>query len=186
MSTQRFRPLSPEEMNPEQRRLADAILSGPRKSLSGPFSAFLYSPATGDKAQALGAQVRFHNSLPEKLKELAILVVARHWTAQYEWHAHHRFALEAGLSPAVAEAIATGREPTGLAADEAAIYAFARELLEKKEVSDPTFEGVRSRFGEQGVVDLICTLGYYTLVSMTLNVNRFPIPDGATPLKKLP
>lgn len=185
MTEQRFKPLSPDEMTPEQRRLADKILAGPRKSLGGPFSAFLYSPETGDHAQKLGEQVRFRNSLPEKLKELAILVVARHWTAQYEWYAHHRFALEAGLNPTIAADIAAGKRPSGMQIDEAAIYDFASELLETKEVSDATFKAVAGRFGEKGVVDLICTLGYYTLVSMTLNVNRFPIPKDATPLKKL-
>ena len=185
MTSQRFKPLALDEMTAEQRRLADSILAGPRKSLSGPFSAFLYSPETGDYAQKLGEQVRFRNSLPEKLKELAILVVARHWTAQFEWFAHHRLALAAGLAPAIADAIGAGKHPAGLDGDETAIYAFASELLARKEVSDATFKAVADRFGEKGVVDLIATLGYYTLVSMTLNVNRFPIPEGATPLKKL-
>jgi len=185
MTAQRFKPLSLEEMDEAQRRLAERIMAGPRQSLRGPFGAFLYSPATGDSAQALGEQVRFHNVLPEKLKELAILVVARHWTAQFEWYAHHRLALAAGLDPAIAAAIARGEEPGGLQPDEAAIYAFATELLATKTVSDATFRAVAVRFGEKGVVDLIATLGYYTLVSMTLNVDRFPIPADATPLPPL-
>ena len=184
MTEQRFKPLSPDEMTPEQRRMAESILAGPRKSLGGPFSALLYSPETGDHAQKLGAQVRFRNSLPDKLKELAILVVARHWTAQYEWYAHHRLALSAGLDPAIGADIAQGKRPR-LQPDEAAIYDFATELLETKEVGDATFKAVVERFGEKGAVDLICTLGYYSLVSMTLNVNRFPIPPDATPLAKL-
>ena len=183
--TERFKPLSLEEMTPEQRRMAENVLAGPRKGLRGPFSTFLYSPETGDHAQKLGAQVRFHNSLPEKLKELAILVVARFWTAQYEWYAHHKMALEAGLDPAIAAAIADGKRPAKLAEDEAAIYAFCTELLETREVSDASFAAVKQRFGEKGVVDLICTMGYYCLVSMTLNVNRYPLPADATPLKKL-
>jgi 4-carboxymuconolactone decarboxylase len=185
MTEQRFKPLSPEEMTPEQRRMAESILAGPRKSLSGPFSALLYSPETGDYAQKLGAQVRFRNSLPDKLKELAILVVARHWTAQFEWYAHHRLALAAGLDAKIAGDIAAGRRPSALQPDEAAIYDFCAELIETREVSDAAFKGVADRFGEKGVIDLICTLGYYSLVSMTLNVNRFPIPKDATPLQKL-
>jgi 4-carboxymuconolactone decarboxylase len=183
--TERFKPLSLDEMTPEQRRMADNVLAGPRKALRGPFSTFLYSPETGDQAQKLGAQVRFKNSLPEKLKELAIIIVARHWTAQYEWYAHHRLALEAGLDSAIAGAIAEGKRPARLADDEAAIYNFCTELLEGHEVSDASFAAVKDRFGEKGVVDLICTLGYYGLVSMTLNVNRYPLPADATPLKKL-
>jgi 4-carboxymuconolactone decarboxylase len=183
--TERFKPLALDEMTPEQRRMAENVLAGPRKALRGPFTAFLYSPETGDHAQKLGAQVRFHNALPEKLKELAILVVARFWTAQFEWYAHHRMALEAGLDPAIGAAIADGKRPAKMAADETAIYDFCTELLDSREVSDATFAGVKDRFGEKGVVDLICTMGYYCLVSMTLNVNRYPLPADAVPLKKL-
>lgn len=185
MTEQRFKPLALDQMTQEQRRVAENVLAGPRKSLSGPFSAFIYSPETGDLAQKLGAQVRYHNTLPEKLKELAILVVARFWTAQYEWYAHHRMALEAGLAPAICDAIASGKRPSGMDAAETAVYDFASELLATKEVSDATFAAVKDRHGEKGVVDLICTLGYYCIVSMTLNVNRYPIPADATPLEKL-
>lgn len=183
--TERFKPLSLDEMTPEQRRMADNLLAGPRKGMRGPFSALLYSPETGDQAQKLGAQVRFHNSLPEKLKELAILAVARFWTAQFEWYAHHRLALAAGLAPAIADAIAQGKRPKTMSAEETAIYEFCTELLETREVSDATFAAVKDRFGEKGVIDLICTMGYYCLVSMTLNVNRYPIPEDAVPLEKL-
>jgi 4-carboxymuconolactone decarboxylase len=183
--TERFKPLSLDEMTPDQRRMAENLLSGPRKGMRGPFSALLYSPEIGDLAQKLGAGVRFSNSLPEKLKELAILLVGRFWTAQFEWYAHRRLALEAGLDPAIADAIADGKRPAKMSDDEAAIYAFCTELLDTREVSDAAFAGVKDRFGEKGVVDLICTMGYYGLVSMTLNVNRYPLPADATPLKKL-
>lgn len=183
--TERFKPLSLDEMTPEQRRMAENVLAGPRKGLRGPFSTFVYSPETGDLAQKLGAQVRFGNSLPEKLKELAIILVARFWTAQYEWYAHRKMALEAGLDPAVAAAIAEGKRPARLDADETAIYNFCTELLETREVSDAAFAAVKERHGEKGIVDLICTMGYYCLVSMTLNVNRYPLPADATPLRKL-
>ena len=183
--SERFKPLSLEEMTPEQRRMAENLLAGPRKGMRGPFSALLYSPETGDQAQKLGAQVRFHNSLPDPLKELAILVVARFWTAQFEWYAHRRLALEAGLDVAITDAIAAGKRPPWMSRDESAIYDFASELLETREVSDATFAAVKDRFGEKGVIDLICTMGYYGLVSMTLNVNRYPLPPDAVPLKKL-
>jgi 4-carboxymuconolactone decarboxylase len=183
--TERFKPLSLEEMTPGQRRMAENLLSGPRKGMRGPFSALLYSPETGDVAQQLGAQIRFHNSLPDPLKELAILAVARFWTAQFEWYAHQRLAIEAGLDRAITEAIAEGRRPQRMNADETAVYTFATELLETREVSDATFAAVKDRFGEKGVIDLICTMGYYGLVSMTLNVNRYPLPPDAVPLKKL-
>jgi 4-carboxymuconolactone decarboxylase len=184
-SPERFKPLTLEEMTPAQRRMAENLLSGPRKGMRGPFSALLYSPEMGDAAQELGARVRFKNSLPDKLKELAILTVARFWTAQFEWYAHQRLALEAGLNPTIAADIAAGKRPAGMHADEVTIYDFCSELLETREVSDATFAAVKERFGEKAVIDLICTMGYYTLVSMTLNVNRYPLPEGATPLPKL-
>jgi 4-carboxymuconolactone decarboxylase len=183
--TERFKPLALDEMTPDQRRMAENLLSGPRKGMRGPFSALLYSPEIGDCAQQLGAKVRFHNSLPEKLKELAILLVGRFWTAQFEWYAHRRLALEAGLDAAITDAIADGKRPAKMSDDEAAIYTFCTELLDTREVSDAGFAGVKDRFGERGVVDLICTMGYYGLVSMTLNVNRYPLPADATPLQKL-
>lgn len=186
MSDERFKTLSEAEMTPEQRKLVQAIISGPRKQMrGGPFQAFLRSPELGDIVQQFGAHVRFRSIFPDALKELAILVTARHWTAQYEWQAHRRMAVEAGLNPAIPEAIAEGREPPGLSADERAVYDFARELVRTAEVSDKNFDAVKERWGERGVVELILTIGYYTTVSMILNVHRHPIPADAKPLARL-
>jgi 4-carboxymuconolactone decarboxylase len=141
----------------------------------------LRSPELGDLAQQLGAQVRFHSSLPRKLNELAIVITARHWTAQYEWYAHKRAALEAGLNPAIVDAIAGGKRPPSMQPDEETIYTVSTELLNTKQVSDATFEATKKAFGERGVVDLIGVIGYYQLVSMVLNVDRYPLPDGVKP-----
>lgn len=184
--TERFKTLTEAEMTPEQRRLMQAIVAGPRKQMrGGPFQAFLRSPELGDIVQQFGAHVRFKSVLPDPLKELAILVTARHWTAQYEWQAHRRMGVEAGLDPAVPDAIAEGREPAGLSADARAVYTFAAELLRTGEVSDATFAAIKDRWGERGVVELILTVGYYTTVSMILNVHRHPIAADAKPLAKL-
>ena len=102
MQTQRFKPLTPETMTPEQKAVAEKIMAGPRKGMRGPFSALLRSPELADCAQKLGEYVRFKTSIPPQLNELAILLTARHWTAQYEWYAHRRLALQAGLSPEIA------------------------------------------------------------------------------------
>ncbi len=185
MTQERFKPLSLQEMTPEQRRVAEAILAGPRQSLSGPFSALLYSPELGDRAQRLGEHIRFGTSLPPRLKELAILITARHWSAQFEWYAHHRFALEAGLDPAIPAAIAHGRRPEAMQQDEAAVYDFCTELLGTKAVSDATFQAATDHLGTPGVIDLVGTMGYYGLVSMILNVNRYPLPEGVAPLPPL-
>jgi len=198
VAPQRFKQISPENLTPEQRTLADAIRSGPRSAvknssaakpgpLGGPFNVFLRSPGVGHIIQSLGAEIRFRSSIPSKLNELAIITTARHWTCQYEWFAHHRLALEAGLDPAIADDIAQGRRPRKMSADEAIVYSFSRELHQTQGVSDATYKAVLDRFGERGVMDLIAVNGYYGLVSMTLNVDRTPLPGGASPpLPRLP
>ena len=185
MPEQRFKPLSLDEMTPEQRRIAERITAGPRGSLQGPFHPMLRSPALADVWEPVGAYVRFRSVLPEPLKELAILLTARHWTSQFEWWAHRRLALAAGLGEATCDAIAAGRRPSALSADETAIYEFCTAVLEQHEVSDAAFAAVKDRFGEQGVVELIATMGHYCLVSMILNVDRHPVPDGTVPLGPL-
>jgi 4-carboxymuconolactone decarboxylase len=195
----RFPLLNDQTMTPAQRELAAAIRSGPRAAVAGsaansadttlgsPFNVFLRSPELGDHLQKMGSHIRFKSTLGPKLTELAILVTARQWTAQYEWHAHHRLALQAGLDPAIAAAIAQGQRPATMSAEEAAIYDFCHELHSTTRVSDAAYDGVFSRFSEQGVMDLIATNGYYVLVAMVLNVDRTPIPGGAPlPLAPLP
>ncbi|MBZ5603516.1 MAG: carboxymuconolactone decarboxylase, partial [Acidobacteriia bacterium] len=168
----RFQPLTYSELTPEQKTMADHVLSGERKSMDGPFNAYLRSPQMGDIAQQFGAYLRFHSSVPRKLNEMAIIITARYWNAQFEWYAHHRYALEAGLSPAIADAIAAGKRPASMQADEQAVYDFCTELLNSKQVSDKTYGAAKKTLGERGVVDLIAVLGYYHFVSMVLNVDR--------------
>ncbi len=184
---ERFPELTPETMTTEQRRVADAIQSGPRGAgLRGPFNALLRSPELADAVQKVGEVVRFRSSIPEGLNELAILVTGRKWTAQYEFYAHRRLALKAGLRPAIADAVAAGRRPEGMAEDEADVYDFATELLETGEVSEAVHARILSRFGERGVIDLVGACGYYTLVSLVLNTAQVRLPSGeAPPLKKL-
>jgi len=181
MSEERFKPQTLDEMPPEQRRAAEAIIGGPRGGMRGPFKALLRSPELAEHAQLLGAYVRFRSSLPEPLKELAILITGRHWTAQFEFYAHRKLALEAGLDPAIATAIAEGKRPAALSPAETAVYDFCTELLYTKQVSDTVFAAARECFGERGIIDLIGTVGYYSLVSMTLNVDRYNLPEGEKP-----
>jgi 4-carboxymuconolactone decarboxylase len=187
MSEQRFKTLTPDSMTAEQRAVAEAIQSGPRGAgLRGPFNALLRSPELCDLVQRVGAYVRFKSSLPAALNEMAICMAGRKWTAQYEFYAHRRLALEAGLDAAILDAIAAGTHPGKLSDDEAAVYEFANELLGTGQVSDAAYGGVKDRFGEKGVMDLVGAVGYYSLVSMVLNVDRVPLPAGvAPPLKPL-
>lgn len=185
MTGPRFKPLPPEQMTAEQTRVAQALTQGPRGGVRGPFPALLRIPALAERARTLGDYVRFEGTLPQPLRELAILVVARFWSAQYEWYAHSRHAVKAGLDASVPDAIAQGRRPPKLSADEALVYDFCTELLHARDVSDATFAAAAQRFGETTVLELVALAGYYGFVSLILNVNRSPIPDDATPLRPL-
>lgn len=180
----RFKPLQYEEMTPEQKAMIDHLLAGDRGTVTGPFNVMLRSPEMGDLAQKFGAQMRYHSSIPRKLNEFAILITARYWTSQYEWYAHSRDGVKYGLNPALVESLSTGQRPAPMEPDEEIVYNFCSELLHTKQVSDATFQATKDKFGERGVVDLIGTIGYYNLVSMMLNVDRYPLPNGAKlPLK---
>ena len=177
----RFKPLTYDEMTPAQKTMVEHLIAGPRGGVNGPFNVLLRSPEIGDLGQEFGASTRFKSSLPQKLYELAILVTARYWTAQYEWQAHHRSALQAGLSAAICDAIAQGRRPAAMQKDEEAVYNFVFELLNTKQVSDATFAAAKNAFGERGVVDIIAVTGWYNVVSMMLNVDRYPVNEGTQP-----
>ena len=174
----RFKPLTYREMTPTQKKMFEGLISGERRGAGGPFNVLLRSPEMGDLAQQFGASMRFHSSMPPKLNELAIIITAQHWRSNYEWYAHKRAALGAGLNAAIVNAIAAGTRPAAMQADEEAVYNFCTELLTNKQVSDKTFQAAKDKFGERGVVDLIGVSGYYGLVSMLLNVDRYPLPDG--------
>jgi len=196
--SRRFKLLPLDQLTPAQQTLTEAIKSGPRAKLKssgaskpgplgGPFNVWLRSPGIGDLVQKLGEEIRFRSSLAGKLNELAILITARHWTSQYEWVAHHKLALEGGLNPAIAEDIAQGRRPANMDADETIVYDFSHELQETQAISDATYQIALDRFGERGIVDLISVNGFYVLVSMCLNVDRTPVPEGTpVPLPMLP
>ena len=174
----RFAPLQWSQMSDAQKAMTRNVLDGPRTSMGGPFNVMLRSPAMGDIAQELGARVRFNSGLEASLREMTILMAARHWTSHYEWYAHKSAALSAGLSADIVAAIAAGERPRSMQPSEAALHRFCSELLETKRVSDDTFAAAKDQFGEQGIADIIFTLGYYSMVSMLLNVDEHPLPDG--------
>ena len=173
--------LRTDQMSPQQLRVHDEILAGPRGSLQGPFHAWLHSPGLADPAQKLGEFCRFSSALPKRLSELAILVIARHWCAQFEWYAHSPMAISAGISATVVEAIRTNEKPILGADDERLVYEFVSELLETRTVSQSTYNQAEAMFGRLAVVDLVGIVGYYCLVSITLNVFDMPLPKGEAP-----
>lgn len=174
----RLRDVAENEMTARQRALRDAIFAGPRgkSSLTGPFAIWLHAPEFGDLAQKLGAYCRYHTALPPRLSEFAILVTASLWRAQYEWFAHAPIAQRAGVEPQTIRALRAGRRPKAAPADELALYDFIKELYRTKRVSQRTFDNVGALLGDAAMVEFVGVLGYYALISMTLNVFLSPIP----------
>lgn len=175
----RYGEVDPDNLTPEQQAVADAIAGGPRGSLRGPFLPWLLSPGMADPAQRLGAFLRFGSVLPPRLKELAIIFTARRWDAGFEWSVHAKLALEAGLPRDVVDSIARGDTPVFADDDEALIYRACREMYETRRFSDETFAELKALLGPQGVAELAGLLGYYALVSITLNAFEVPAPDDA-------
>ncbi|HLJ00019.1 MAG TPA: carboxymuconolactone decarboxylase family protein [Bradyrhizobium sp.] len=174
-----------DKMTAAQRNIADAIMSGPRKRMSGPFNAWLRSPELADRLQKVGEYVRFNTSLDKRINEMAILMTAQAWGAQYEWYAHAPLAQKAGLDPAVISAIGAGKKPDKMKDDEAIVWEFTTQLRRDHSIDDATYARALEKFGEQGIVDLIAVNGYYDVVSMTLNVAHVKPPaDAELPFKQ--
>ena len=165
---------------PAQRRVAEAAATGKRGRIPAPLRAWLHSPELGDRAQRLGEFVRYDTSLGPYLSELAILVTARAWTAQYEWFAHKREALKAGIEPAVIDAIAARAVPVLDDPKARAVYDYAAALHATHRISEPVHAAALAALGETGLVELVGVLGYYTLVAMTLNAFEIGVPEGET------
>jgi 4-carboxymuconolactone decarboxylase len=168
-----------DRMSPAQRAVADAIMSGPRKSIGGPFNAWLRSPELADRLQKVGEYIRFNTSLDKRVNEMAILMTAQAWGSQYEWYAHAPLAIKAGLDPAVVAAIGAGRKPDQMKDDEAIVWEFTTQLRRDRGVDDAIYAKALEKFGEHGIMDLVAVNGYYDTVSMTLNVARVAPPAGA-------
>ncbi len=176
----RFAPLKTEEMTPPQKALADQLAAPPRNGNinNPPFRAYARSPEMAQKLISLAEYLRWNSSLPPRLSELAILITAREWTAQYEWYAHYPHAIKGGLDPKVAADLAAGKRPEGMKDDETALYDLVTALHRDKKVSDPIYKGALDKFGERGVMDVIGIIGFYVITSMTLNTMQAGVPDG--------
>jgi 4-carboxymuconolactone decarboxylase len=169
-------------MTAEQRRVYDAVASGPRGIVQGPLLAALHRPELADKWQQLGELLRYRTSLPPPLAEIAILVTAQRSRCQLEWHLHEGFAEKAGVPRVVIDDIHAGRRPTSAEPQMLAIHDYAAELQERRAVSEATYQRVLDDWGVIGVVELTALIGYYTMVAMTLNAHEFPLPAGVKPL----
>ena len=177
----RIHPPVPSQLDAAQRKVYDDIVAGPRGEVVGPLGVWLWRPELADRAQRLGAYARYGTSLPPLLSELAILVVARTWGSEFEWLVHKPIALAAGVPADAVEAIRTGRTPLLEDSAQSAVYAFCAALLGEHQVDDALYADAVLALGETGVVDLVGILGYYSLISMTINAFRVPPPEGAEP-----
>jgi 4-carboxymuconolactone decarboxylase len=174
--SERMPPLAPARMSEAQQKAAAEMIAGPRKGVVGPFIALMRSPALMDRMGRVGEYLRFENKLPQRLVELAILITARHVTNQFEWILHHPLAIKAGVSPQTLDAVSVGQRPGKMAKDEAAVHGFVTELLRESFVSDANYATALGEFGEEGVVDLTATVGYFVTVCLLMNVAGTPPP----------
>jgi len=176
----RMPPLPKEQLTDEQTQaLAEFVAA--RGQPTGPWNVLLRSPELMKRTRGLSDYLRFESVLPGYLREFAILMTARQWGQNYEWNAHFPLAIDEGFSAEMAQAIAEGRRPDGMLEDEEILYDFVLELQRNHSVSDATYERAVERFGEQGVVETVSLVGYYTMISMILNTARPPLPTGAKP-----
>ena len=166
----RLTELTSDNITPEQKRVLDSILQGPRGNLDGPFLAWVHSPELADHAQKLGAYCRYHSRIPLRLSELAILTTAACWQSQAEWQIHEPIAHQAGINRQITEAIRLGHAPVFADSQEALVYQITMTLYSSKRIPDSLYQQAVAMLGEVELVDLIGILGYYSLVAMTLNV----------------
>ncbi len=178
--------IPPAEYTTDQKQAATDFVTARKGPVFGPFEPLMHSPQVMTLSRSMGDYLRFNSAIGNTLSELVILIVAREWTQDFEWWFHYPIALKAGISREIADAIADGRRPGGMTADEEMIYDYTSELLQTKRVSESTFNRVKARFGTKGVVDLTGISGYYTFLAMQLNAAQYKLPKGQVGLKRLP
>jgi 4-carboxymuconolactone decarboxylase len=177
---------APEDMNPDQRRVYDKVVSGRRGRIQGPLRAALHNAELADRWQAFGELLRYNTTLTPRQSELAILVTGRACRSPFEWYAHRLEGEKVGIEPPVIEAILADAVPPGLSDDDAVIVQVATELNRFNSVSDATYADALARLGERKLVELVALVGYYTMVAMTLNAHEIPLPEGVAPAFPLP
>jgi 4-carboxymuconolactone decarboxylase len=177
----RLPPIPVEKMTDAQKQAVAEFKAARSADISGPFVPLLRSPEVMSRARAMGDYLRYKSALPPRLSEFVILLTARRWTQQYEWNAHRALALQGGLRADIVEAVADGKRPEKMAADEEIVWVFCDELARTQAVSDGTYARAVAALGERGVVDTLGLTGYYTMLAMVLNTARTPLPPGATP-----
>jgi 4-carboxymuconolactone decarboxylase len=182
----RMPPVTPEQYNEAQKKAAEEFQAARKGPVFGPFSVLIRSPELMTANRMMGDYLRLKPSIGTQLSEFIILVTAREWTQDYEWHVHAPIALKQGVSKEIVDAIAAGQRPSGMNDDQEICYDFTMELQRNKRVSDATYDRALKRFGEVGVLDIAGINGYYTNLAMIMNTTRFPIPAGEKRLPRFP
>jgi 4-carboxymuconolactone decarboxylase len=157
-----------ETATPAQRAVWDRIAQS-RGRVAGPFAALLHSPELTRRIAETGHYVRFEGPLPQTVRELAIITVARSLDCEYEWAAHAVLARAAGVREEAITAIREAKAPAGLTPEEAQVFGYAAALLRQHRVGDAEFKALQARFGLEGLVDLTATVGYYAMIACALN-----------------
>jgi 4-carboxymuconolactone decarboxylase len=165
-----------DAMNDAQRTAAEAIINGPRKAIYGPFVPLLQTPVLMERVGKIGETLRFEGILCDRIREIAICVVARETSNQFEWQTHAPLAIQAGVAASAIHALAIGRHPTELTSDESCAVAFVVELMRRHGVSDATYAEGTEIFGVPGAVELTTLVGYFAMVCWVMNVARTPGP----------
>lgn len=171
---ERMPALKMEEMDDAQKAAAQELINGPRGAVFGPFIPLMRSPELMNRLQKVGEYLRYHSALETRINEWVMLIVSRQWTQQFEWCMHYPLALKAGVRQEVLDALAQGRRPSAMSEDEAIAYDLCDELARTHGVSDETYRRAVEAFGERGVIDMVSLAGYFTTVSMVMNVARTP------------
>jgi 4-carboxymuconolactone decarboxylase len=186
LAQDRLPPIPPETYDAAQKKAAEEFLAARKVPVFGPFQPLMRSPELMSAARSMGDYLRYGSAIGTTLSELVILVTAREWAQDYEWHVHAPIAIKQGIRQDIVDAIRDGRHPTGMNDDEEICYDFSLELHRNKRVSDVTYARALKRFGEKGVVDLAGINGYYTFLAMAMNTSRMPIPATGTKLPRFP
>jgi 4-carboxymuconolactone decarboxylase len=180
----RMPPIPADKLTDAQKKAIEEFKAARSAEVTGPFIPLLRSPEVMNRARAMGDYVRYRSVLPARLSEFVILMTSRLWTQNYEWNAHEPIARQQGLSPDIIKAISEGRRPERMSEDEDILYTFFDELARNRSVSDPTYERAVAKFGEQGVIDTLGIVGYYSMLAMVLNTARTPAKTALAPLPK--
>lgn len=182
----RFAPKTMDQLSPEQKEAAEGVLKQSSAGLGGPYAMLLTNPELLKRYLMMTEYLRQKTSVPKHLNEMAILLEARLWDAQYEWWAHEPLAKKAGLSEAIINDIRDGKKPANMKPDEAVVYDFVTELLLTRKMSDATFARAKQILGEQQTVDLAAVTGFYVMVSAVIAAGRIGIPNnGPDPMPVL-